>query len=61
MMRIYDEAIQANRQKMIHHISDDRPSSNLQERFWKSVCQRSKPSPQPGTEDKSCLEPPFIQ
>src|SRR4030042_706681 len=61
MMRIYDEAIHADFQEMIHHVSGNRPSSDLQKRLRKSLRQRLKPSPQPGCQNKSCLESSFVQ
>jgi hypothetical protein len=61
MMRVYDEAIHADFQEMIHNVSDDRTPSDLKERLRKSLRQRPKPRPQSGRQDEGCLESSSFQ
>ena len=61
MMYVHDEAIHADAQEMIHRVGDDGTSSDLQERLGTSLRQRPKPHPQPGAQDKGCLEPASFQ
>jgi hypothetical protein len=60
-MGIYDKAIHADLQEMVHREGDDGPSSDLQERLGASLCQGAEPRAQPGTQDKRRLEPPLLQ
>src|SRR4030042_2445819 len=46
---------------MIHHISNNRTPSNLQQRLRTLRCQRSKPSSQPGSQDECGLESSSFQ
>jgi hypothetical protein len=61
VMGIYDKAIHANLQEMVHREGNDGSSSDLQERLGASLCQGAEPRAQPGTQDKRCLEPPLFQ
>jgi hypothetical protein len=60
-MGIHDETIHADVTEMIHCVSNDGTSSNLQERLRTPLGQRAKPRPQAGAQDEGGLESPSFQ
>jgi hypothetical protein len=61
VMGIHDETIHAGVTEMIHCVSNDGTSSNLQERLRTPLGQRAKPGPQAGAQDEGGLESPTFQ
>ena len=60
-MRVHDEAVHADREQMVHRVRNDGPSSDRQERLWTSLRQRAEAHSQAGTQNESCLKPPFMR
>ena len=60
VVRIHDETIHADATEMIHCVSDDRTSSDLQERLRTPLRQRAQPHPQAGAQDEGGLESPSL-
>jgi hypothetical protein len=58
---IHDEAIYADALEMIHCVSHDGPSSDLQEGLRTPLRQRAKARPQASGQDEGSLESPFSQ
>jgi hypothetical protein len=60
MMGVYDEAIDADFDEMIHRIGEEGMSSDLQERLRAFLSQRPKSCSQSGTEDEGGFESSFL-
>jgi hypothetical protein len=61
MVRIDDETIDADRQKVVHHIGNNGAAVQGKERFGTMLGQRPEPDPQACAQDKGCLEPSSFQ
>jgi hypothetical protein len=61
MMRVYDEALHAYGQEMIHRVRDDGASGQGEEWLRKTLGQRAKSQSQAGTQNKRRLKSSFHQ